>query len=261
MRAFAPIVIIPEIEPFSSSSSTGCEPINAGVAGISASFTDDNPGDIHSATIDWDDGTSSAGTVSESYGAGSVTGSHVYGSAGVYTVLVTVNDGDLSGSRGSALSIPAYIVVYDPSAGFVTGGGWITSPTGAYASDLTLSGKASFGFVAKYQKGTTAPSGNTEFQFQAGSLRFQSTSYQWLVVAGARAQFKGEGTINGGPTVYGFLLTAIDGQVNGGGGVDKFRIKIWDKSTGAVVYDNRRGEAEDGDAATALGGGSIVIHK
>ena len=25
-----------------------------------------------------------------------------------------------------------YVVVYDPSAGFVTGGGWIVSPPGAY---------------------------------------------------------------------------------------------------------------------------------
>jgi len=35
------------------------------------------------------------------------------------------------------------------------------------------------------------------------------------------------------------MLTAIDGQVNGGGGVDKFRIKIWDSATGQVIYDNQ----------------------
>jgi len=28
-----------------------------------------------------------------------------------------------------------------------------------------------------------------------------------------------------------------------------------------VIYDKQRGAAEDGDAATVLGGGSIVIHK
>ena len=58
-------------------------------------------------------------------------------------------------------------------------------------------------------------------------VNFHSESYQWLVVAGARAQYKGAGTFNGVPG-YGFLLTAVDGQVNGGGGMDKFRIKIWD---------------------------------
>jgi hypothetical protein len=59
------------------------------------------------------------------------------------------------------------------------------------------------------------------------------------------------------------MLTATDGQLNGGGGVDKFRIKIWDKASGVVIYDNKRGDSDDLDNASpqALGGGSIVIHK
>jgi hypothetical protein len=81
-----------------------------------------------------------------------------------------------------------------------------------------------------------------------------------LVIAGARAQFKGTGTINGSGN-YGFILTAIDGQVNGGRGTDKFRIKIWDKETGTIIYDNQMGENDTGDLTTELSGGSIVIHK
>jgi hypothetical protein len=80
------------------------------------------------------------------------------------------------------------------------------------------------------------------------------------VVAGARAQFKGVGTINGQGS-YGFMLTAIDGALPGGGGADKFRMKIWEKATGVVVYDNQLGAADDGDPTTVIGGGSIVIHK
>ena len=57
------------------------------------------------------------------------------------------------------------------------------------------------------------------------------------------------------------MLTAIDGQVAGGGGVDRFRIKIWDKATGSVVYDNQLGASDDEAPTTALGGGSIMIHK
>ena len=91
------------------------------------------------------------------------------------------------------------------------------------------------------------------------NLNFKSTDYQWLVIAGARAQFKGSGTINGGGD-YGFMLTGIDGQIPGGGGFDKFRIKIWDKTTGLVVYDNQSGDADDAAATTVIGGGSIVIH-
>jgi hypothetical protein len=47
---------------------------------------------------------------------------------------------------------------------------------GAYAADLELAGEATFGFVAKYQKGVSTPGGNTEFQFQAGSLNLHSTA-------------------------------------------------------------------------------------
>ena len=150
----------------------------------------------------------------------------------------------------------AIVVIYDPSAGFVTGGGWINSPAGAYAASPSLAGKASFGFVSKYQKGASIPTGETEFQFQVGNLNFHSTSYDWLVVSSTtQAQFKGTGTINGTGN-YAFLITAVDGSP------DSFRIKIWDKSTNAVVYDNKMGSGEsDLGATTALGGGSIVIHK
>ncbi len=79
----------------------------------------------------------------------------------------------------------------------------------------------------------------------------------------ARAQFKGEGTINGAGR-FGFLLTAIDGEVKGQTAPDRFRIKIWrvlpDGSAGEIVYDNQMGAPDAGDATTALGGGSIVIH-
>jgi hypothetical protein len=119
---------------------------------------------------------------------------------------------------------------------------------------------ATFGFVSKYQKGSSVPTGNTEFQFHAGGLNFKSTSYEWLVVSGAKAQYKGVGTINGAGS-YGFILTAVDGQSNGGGGIDKFRIKIWDRTTGAVVYDNQMGAADDATPSTAIASGSIVIHK
>ena len=151
------------------------------------------------------------------------------------------------------------VAIYDPNAGFVTGGGWIDSPPSAYVTNPGLTGKANFGFVSKYKKGANVPDGNTEFQFHAGNLNFKSSVYEWLVVAGARAQFKGTGTINGSGN-YGFLLTAIDGQINGGGGSDKFRIKIWDKNNGdAVVYDNQIGNLDTADPTTLLGGGSINI--
>jgi hypothetical protein len=150
--------------------------------------------------------------------------------------------------------------VYDPSGGFVTGGGWIWSPAGAYADDETLEGKANFGFVAKYKKGANVPDGQTEFVFTAGNLNFHSSSYDWLVVAGAKAMFKGTGTVNGAGN-YGFMLSAVDAAQTPSTDVDLFRIKIWDKDSGDdVVYDNQLGDAEDAVPTTAIGGGSIIVH-
>jgi hypothetical protein len=224
---------------------------------VGAAFTDPGVNDTHTAVWDWGDGTASPGVVIEAYGSGTVSGAHTYTSAGVYTLKVTVTDND----GGSDESVFYYIVAYDPGAGFVTGGGWINSPVGAFTANPALTGKANFGFVSKYQKGANVPTGQTQFQFKVANLNFHSEIYEWLVVAGAKAQYKGAGAINGAGN-YGFILTAIDGQVSGGGGLDKFRIKIWDKNNGdAVVYDNQLGESDTADPVTALGGGSIVIHK
>jgi hypothetical protein len=207
---------------------------------------------ITSATISWDD--AGAPLNIQNITSSGTTMLRTYAATGVYTVTATVKD-----PCNTVSQVYEYVVVYDPNGNFVTGGGFISSPLGAYTADPTLTGRANFGFVSKYQKGTTVPSGKTEFQFHAAGMNFNSTVYQWLVVSGATAQFKGSGTINGGGD-YGFLLSAVDGQVNGGGGVDKFRIKIWNKATGAVVYDNQMGAADDAVASTAIAGGSIVIH-
>lgn len=223
---------------------------------ISAPFTDVGKLDTHAGTWSWGDGNTSSASIVESNGAGTASGSHTYAAAGVYTVTLTLTDDD----TGTASATFRYVVVYDASAGFVTGGGWITSPAGAFVADPSLTGRASFGFVSRYQRGQSVPSGSTQFQFQAADLSFKSVSYDWLVIAGARAQYKGLGTINGSGD-YGFMLTAVDGQASGGGGTDRIRIKIWDHATGDVVYDNQVGAEEEALPSTVLGGGSIVIHQ
>lgn len=164
---------------------------------------------------------------------------------------VCVRGTDEPGNLGAITCAP--VAVYDPSGGFVTGGGWIDSPAGAYVADPTRTGRAVFGFVSKYQKGATTPTGNTQFQFRDADLNFHSTAYEWLVVSGSKAQYKGTGTING-VAGYGFLLTATDGDV------DRLRMKIWERSTGTVIYDNQVGDSDGAAAADAIENGSVVIH-
>lgn len=221
----------------------------------SADFTDADTFNTHIAVWNWGDGVISEGTVSETSGSGSVTGNHTYTSSGIYTVTLTVVD-----NRGLAgQSIFHYVVVYDPNGEFVTGGGWINSPAGAYTADPALTGRANFGFNSKYESGTNVPTGQTQFNFKVAEFNFHGSIYDWLVISGPRAQYKGSGTVNGGGN-YGFILTGNDGQSNGGGGLDKFRIKIWDKTTGGSVYDNQLGDSDEANASAVIEAGNILIH-
>ncbi|WP_159439850.1 MBG domain-containing protein [Pontibacter lucknowensis] len=191
--------------------------------------------------------------------ATSITGSAIVPSVpGVHKLVLQYHN-----AVGELLTTePVFISVYDPEGGFITGGGWINSPTGALAGSDAV-GKANFGFVAKYKKGKNEVEGNTEFQFQAGGINFKSSAHDAgsLVISGAKATYKGTGTIAGHAGTYNFMVVATDGQVSGGGGNDKFRIKIWNGSN--VVYDNARDTDENADLSdlTILGGGSIVIHE
>ena len=230
--------------------------------GIMGTFTDPGTKDTHTATwtfVAYDTQSTCAGVVTESGGSGSVSvNSACIIPPNVYdSITLTVTDKD--GGVGTK-TVDVILVIYDPNGGFVTGGGWINSPSGAYVPDSSLSGKATFGFVSKYQKGATAPTGNTQFVFHAANMDFRSSSYQWLVVAGSKAMYKGTGTIDNKGN-YGFILSAIDGQLKNAGGFDKFRIKITDKSNNdAVVYDNQMNAVDDATPTTVIASGSIVIH-
>ena len=62
-------------------------------------FIDTGTLDLHTATVDWGDGSpQEAATVNEANGSGSLGGSHTYADNGTYTVKVTVSDDDLGTS-------------------------------------------------------------------------------------------------------------------------------------------------------------------
>jgi endonuclease G len=214
---------------------TNAHPAIAGVTGpsssqsigsavnVSVSATDAGTADTHTATFTWGDSTTS--TVSCT--AGNCTASHSYTAAGIYTVGITVADDD----GGTATSSLTNVVITNSNAGFITGGGWIATP----------SGQASLNVNAKYNNNGSA-TGNTSFQVAGAS--FASTSYDWLVISGNTAVLQGSGTINGAGG-YGFVVTATD-STN-----DTFAIRVWNKTTGTTVYET---------PATTLGGGNLTIH-
>jgi PKD repeat protein len=65
----------------------------------SASFSDAGVLDTHTCAINWGDGNTTPGTVTEAAGSGTCTGTHTYADNGSYTVTVTVTDND--GAPGS----------------------------------------------------------------------------------------------------------------------------------------------------------------
>jgi hypothetical protein len=249
----APVVTV-DSPAFGSVYAKGSASINP--LTVKAHFSDPDNSTSWTYTINWDDNNAvspGSATPYPSY----FSGTHQYTAAGVYTINVCVKD-----NQGASGCAQVWIVVYDPAAGFITGGGWINVNPGSYTADPTLSGRANFGFNSQYKKNANVPTGETEFNFQVGNFNFHSDAYNWLVVSGYKAQYKGTGSVNG-VSGYDFTLTAYDGDITGGGGVDKFRIRITKTNGGNVVFDNRNGVPTDMDTADpqAIAGGSIVIHK
>ncbi|MBD8528483.1 MULTISPECIES: PKD domain-containing protein [unclassified Massilia] len=70
------------------------EPIRPTVATtLTQTFSDRNPRDTHSATVDWGDGSGpQPAIVDETRGRGSISATHTYAGAGDFTIVVNVTD-------------------------------------------------------------------------------------------------------------------------------------------------------------------------
>lgn len=247
------IITVNNVPPTVGIITAPTNPVRANTATIvSANFTDPGVLDTHTAVWNWGDNTTSIGSVRENNGSGSVSGNHVYTTAGIYTVGVTVTDNQ--GASGSA----SYnsIVVYDPRAGSITGSGLFNSQEGAYIPNPTVAGQLKFNIRAKYRVNNTVPTGKIKLDFKKGNLSFDSNSLQWLVINGDKVQLKGTGTINGSGN-YTIFIAVLDGAKKIG--EDKIRIKITDSSN-SVIYDNQSGSPDSADPTTPITKGSLKIH-
>jgi hypothetical protein len=72
---------------------------------VSGTFTDVGVQDTHTAVIDWGDGTTSAATISESGGSGTLSGSHAYAVGGVYPITVKLTDDDTLSAIASSQAV------------------------------------------------------------------------------------------------------------------------------------------------------------
>lgn len=213
---------------------------------LEASFTDAGTLDRHTATWDWGDGTTSAALISETNGNITVKGEHQY-ARGVYALSVTVSDE----SGGIGHSLWRYIVIDDTEHAVAAGSARFTAPAGAVTARPNQTASAALGFVAAYQAGVT------EVRFQVADFDFVGLYYSWVPAPDGQLRLDAMGTVSGAGD-YRLELTARDGNLPNGAG-DRVRVAIWNRETGALVYDSQPGAASGDAPTTQLDLGDIVI--
>lgn len=156
--------------------------------------------------------------------------------ANVYSVDVRMDPAN--GYYQAPPADTAALVVYDPSAGFTVGGGWV----------MDGGAKGNFGFSVKYLKKANNIQGQALYVYRSGDVvtRVKSNAMQWLVISGNTAVFRGKATVNGAGN-YTFEITVVDNGEPGNG--DTFAIKIR-RPDGTLLHEV---------PATTLGGGNVVV--
>lgn len=197
---------------------------------VTVTATVTEPGDdAPMCRFNWDDGKGFDAPVAPSPG-GTCSQTRTITSPGTYTVQVNVESDDTASALASTL-----VVVYAPTnSAHVTGDGAIGSTT--------------FRTNVKYKRGV--PGGKTSLDAPDTGFAFDATAYDWLVVSGKRAQYRGTAKVNG-VGGYHFLLTVADLLPVGlplplpVGDHDGLRLRVWDPATGTVVYDNAPSASSD----------------
>ncbi|HEV2251510.1 MAG TPA: carboxypeptidase regulatory-like domain-containing protein [Candidatus Limnocylindria bacterium] len=246
------------------------DPQRAGAVLVTATVTqaaDGAPGDLtHAiAELTFQPNVGAATTVNAPVAAdGSVSVTTTL-PAGVYTVTAAVGGWFTSGLATATATLP----VYDPTR-FVTGGGWVMTTAGS--TGLPAGRRVTFGFNARYPAdrrtgdtgdrgehtgdrgehhgdpaGTLRPTGHLELQAKATDLELESETFDWLVIAGGRAELQGTASIDDSSAVWRFRLVAIDGSP------DAFELSVWD-AAGSLAHPRYH------IGPAVLGGGSIRVH-
>jgi hypothetical protein len=159
---------------------------------------------------------------------------------------VTDNDGGAANRSVSVVIAVKPPVVAEYAA---YGAGWIG----------THRDKVSFAFAGKNYRGV--PLGSAELRQHDNrhdgrrdrGLSFRASSVSSVEVGKRDIRIEGSGRLND-RRGYSFLLTARAGDRG-----ETFRMKIWDSSTGKVVYDSQPGDADDAEPSSRVNGGNIAV--
>ena len=118
------------LNPLSGSGERFSAPAGSAFSGTVCTFSDvdgNTDPSAYSASVDWGDGTTTAGTVSAAAGGGfAVSASHTYATAGDFAVTVAVTDTDGAAVTLQGVANPPAIASLDPASGPATGGTTVT---------------------------------------------------------------------------------------------------------------------------------------
>ena len=211
-------------------------------------------GDAVSIDLAWGDNTTTTHTPAS--GDTSLVATHNYTDTGVFAVTATVTDifGD------EHVIVYEYVVVFDPTAGYVTGNGKFDSLAGNWTPDPTIEGEVKIGFHAKFKKGVLE--GEVKIDIKDADEKFRSDELEVFVVAGNYAFVSGFGRFKGDDTdtIYDFVVTLIDGEYDDGDGPDLVRAIIRLQSDPSVVlYDSQAGESDGANPTTVVTHGDLKI--
>ncbi|MEA2001322.1 MAG: hypothetical protein U9N84_05480 [Actinomycetota bacterium] len=180
-----------------------------------------------------------------------------------YVATVTVNGpGFYTGSGEDVL------VVYDPSLGFTTGGGWFYWPGSDDESIDYVGDKTNFGYTMKHNKKGAKVQGSLLLirHMPDGSIyRVKSNALHGLALGSdgaiGWASFAGKATyLEPGwlePEGNHTFVVYVEDHGAPGSGADRFWIEVRDKA-GVTIVDSSMPDDAPTNAAT-LGGGNIVV--
>ncbi|MFI5459371.1 MAG: choice-of-anchor Q domain-containing protein [Isosphaerales bacterium] len=256
------VVTVLNVPPSVGAISGAAQVVPGQTVALTASFTDPGFLETHTATFSWGDNTTSAGTVTESNGSGSVAGSHVYATTGSYTVTLSVTDSE--GASSTPVNFQETVtqsdILLDATAGgalTISGNGSINIPgtlvvDSSSTSALSASGNAtvkasSIQLVGKVQKSgnaTLSPSPVTGAAVVldplaniTGPSTTGLTNYGAVTVTGNSAQTLSPGTFTQITISSNASVTLNAGVyvIKGGGFTVSGNATV--KGTGVVIYN------------------------
>jgi PKD repeat protein len=220
-------------------------------ATVSANYSDPGSADTHVATIDWGDG---ARNDLPALG-GLASGSHAYSSAGTYTVSMYVTDKD--GGRSATVQTTVSVSGGRKKKGIMHGEGAVIDASTSSRDKNT----AAFAVFARTDADGDGVARDGALVVRSGKRTFHAKSFQTLDVDDNKGMLLGEGKFDGDVKRYGFLLAAVDGGSRRDRQKDLVRLKIWNLSTGQVVFDSEPGRGDDAVPAKRLMEGRIEVHE